>query len=301
MRTFGVEVEFVGDLQRAIDCLEANGLTVQDSRHTHDTGIAPSAWCVKRDGSVSRGGELTSPVLDFDNADHKAQLFTAIKSLQEANADTHNSCGIHVHIGATNVDGSGFSGKQLAAVVRFCYKFEDALYRVASSGWQTLRPGARSYAQPIPEVTAKAIMSARTEDEVKQVWDGNIRQNRYGFYSPSLDRYTALNLRSYFFRKTVEFRYFNSSLNPTRIWTYVALCQAIMEDARRGHSRQTATNYPIGSMASGAVKQDALMLRLQQVLTQDDKDTDRLMSKEDWKNFRKLCWRGSVAQQNIFA
>lgn len=300
MRTFGVEIEFKGDLGRALESLRHAGLEVQDSRHTHDTGVAPAGWCIKRDGSVSRGGELTSPVLDFDSESDREDLRTAVLALQAADAETDTSCGIHVHIGATDADGTPFSGRQIAAVVRFVYKFEDAIYRVASSGWQSLRPGARTYAKPIPEAVARAIMKARTAEDVLDVWDGNIRQSRYGFYAPYLDRYMALNLRSYWIRGTIEFRHFNSSLNPTRIWTYIAFCNAIMEDARMGHSRQVATNYPLGSMKDGRVKEDALMLRLQQVLTQEDKDTHRIMAKEDWKNFRKLLWKGSVPQGNLF-
>lgn len=300
MRTAGVEIEFSGDMGRALQCLRAAGLDAQDSRHTHDTGDAPSGWAIKRDGSIRHGGELTSPVLNFDSESDRADFYKAVEALQAANVTTDSSAGIHVHIGATNADGTPFTGKQIAAVVRFCYKFEDAIYRVASSGWRSLRPGATNYAKPIPESVARAIMSARTIQDVKDVWDGNIRQSRYGFYAPNLDRYTALNLRSYWSRKTIEFRFFNSSLNPTRIWTYIALCNAIMEDARMGHSRQVATNYPIGSMYEGRVKESALLLRLQQVLTQDDKDTHRLMSKEDWKNFRKLLWNGSVPQRNLF-
>jgi hypothetical protein len=301
MRTFGIEMEFVGDMRSVLREIRNAGFSdAIDATHTHNTGVAPDAWCVKRDGSVYDGGEVTSPILDFDNEENREQVNRVVKAMQRAGASTDPRAGIHVHIGARNHDGSLFTGKQIAATVRFVYKFEDAIYRIASSGWRSLRPGASTYAQPIPDATAKAIMAARTEQQVQNVWDGNSRQSRYGFYSPSLDRYTALNLRSFWLRQTIEFRHFNSSLNPNRIQAYIALCQAIMEDARQGHSRQVATHYPLGSMKAGLVTEEALFLRLQQVLTTTGRDTDRLMSKEDWKLIRKLGWNGSRPQEDIF-
>lgn len=303
-RKFGVEIEFEGDLGRVIEALRESGLRVLDARHTHNTGDAPNGWAVKRDGSVYSGGELVSPPLHFDNAEEREQVTTAVLALQRAGATTSPQAGIHVHIEATNDDGTQFSGRQIAAVVRFAYKFEDAIYRIASSGWETIRPGARSYCKPIPEATAQQIMKVKTIDELRNVWDGrSVNGRSRGQRNPfarNHDRYYGINLRSFFQRGTIEFRYFNSSVNPVRIQTYIALCTAIVEDARRGYSRSVAKSYKLGAMKSGAVKEDAVFLRLQQVLRTESKDTSVLMSTEDWKNLRKICWKGSKPQENIF-
>lgn len=303
MRKFGVEIEFEGDLGRAVEALQESGLNVLDARHTHNTGNAPSGWAVKRDGSVYRGGELVSPPLDFDDPAQRAQVTTAVEALQRAGVTTTPQAGIHVHCEATNDDGSLFTGRQIAAVVRFAYKFEDAIYRIASSGWETIRPGAASYCKPIPEVTAQSIMKVKTIEELRNVWDGRSINGRRGARNPlarNHDRYHGINLRSFFLRNTIEFRYFNSSLNPNRIQTYIALCVAITEDARRGYSRSVKKSYKLGSMKSGQVKEEAVFLRLQQILRTESKDTSVLMSEADWKNLRKLCWKGSKPQENIF-
>lgn len=300
MRKFGLEVEFVGDQGRAIEALRAAGLSVVDGRRSH-LGFSYSEWTVKRDSSVYNGGELVSPPLDFDDEAQRAQVTTAVQALQDAGCKPDPSAGIHVHIEAKNFDGSPLEARQIAAVVRFTYKFEDAIYRIASSGWETIRDGARSYAKPIPEVTARAVMQVKTLEELESVWNGqtNIRRRRRqlgtGFRS-SLDRYTATNLRSYFSRGTIEFRYFNSSVNPDRVQAYIALCTAIVDDARHGFSRSVKKSYRIGAMASGEVSESALFLRLQQILRTDSRDTKVLMSTEDWKNLRKVCWRDSRPQ-----
>lgn len=300
-KRFGLEVEFVGQIPAALDALRNAGVPVVDGSRSH-LGHSETHWTVKRDGSVYNGGELVSPPLDFTNPAHRQQVTDAITALGASGAVPDSCAGIHVHIEAKHEDGRDMTAKEIAAVVRFTYKFEDAIYRIASSGWQTIRSGARTYAKPIPESTAQAIMKVQTMEQLRRVWDGTPvngrnQRSRYGQrFSASLDRYTATNLRSYFQRGTIEFRYFNSSVNPDRIQAYIALCMAIVDDARNGFSRSVKKSYRIGAMANGEVTEQALMLRLQQVLRSNGKDTKVCMSVEDWKNLRKTCWKGSKAQ-----
>jgi len=305
-RRFGVEIEFQGDLSAVIASLRAAGLETIDHTHSHDSGASVPSWTVKRDGSVEGGGELVSPPLLFDHPDHRDQVTTAVLALQNAGARPHASAGIHVHVEARNENGTNFTGRQLGSVVRFCYKFEDALYRIASSGWETIRPGARQYAQPLPRGLVERAAAAESEADILSLWEGgHDMRDGVRVFQPGVSRYLALNLHSYFFRGTIEFRYFNSSVNPDRVQAYIALCVAIVEDARRGHYRKIANSYPLGSMRAGTVSEKAVFLRLQQILRTESKkrgpngnvqDTEILMSEEDWKLLRKVCWRCSVPQ-----
>ena len=298
MKRFGVEIEFKGDLDTAIAEIRNQGIAVVDMRTRH-FGHDDQAWMMKYDASVQRGGELVSPPLDFDDPEQREQVTKAVQGLQNAGCQPDPSAGIHVHIEAKNADGTPLNGKQLAAIARFFYKFEDAIYRIASSGWRTVRPGASSFAKPIPDDIAQRIMKVRTVDELKNVWDGylhNGRSIRGTYYNRELDRYHAVNYHSYFSRGTIEFRVFNSSVNPRRVQTYIALCMAVVDDARNGYSRSVKKHYPIGAMAAGQVTENAVLLRLQQVLRTNSKDTKICMSKEDWKNLRTL-WKDSVPQR----
>lgn len=301
MRRFGIELEWVGDTSRVLEALREAGVPVQDRRHTH-AGYSETAWTVKRDGSVGNGGELVSPPLDFDNEEHRAQVTTAVTALQAAGARPDSTAGIHVHIEALNFDGTPLTGRQIASVVRFFHKFEDAIYRIASSGWRSIRSGARTYAKRIPTQTAEAIMKVHTIEELERVWDGRQarvarRANLYGSrVGQHHDRYYGLNLRSYFSRNTIEFRVFNSSCNPKRVQAYIALCMAIVDDARHGYSRSVKKSYKLGDMASGRASEKSVLLRLQQILTCDTPDSTAVMSKADWKLIR-FCWKDSVPQQ----
>lgn len=303
MRRFGVELEFTGSVDDAIAAIQAAGVPVEDRRNYH-YGNSNTHWQVKFDSTVQGGGELVSPPLDFDDPAQREQVTKAVQALQDAGCRPDSRAGIHVHIEAKNFDGTPLSGKQLAAIARFFYKFEDALYRIASSGWASIRPGARTYAKPIPDDVARRIMKVRTVDELKNVWDGYTHCGRRvagPYYREQCNRYHAVNYHSYWLRNTIEFRLFNSSVNPMRVQTYIALCMAVVDDARHGYSRSVKKSYPLGSMVAGNVTEKALFLRLQQVLRTNSKDTKVLMSKEDWKNLRVLWSKDSRAQSDIFA
>lgn len=307
-RKFGVEIEFVGTIADVAAELRAEGLGVVNTSHTH-LGHSDSAWTVKRDGSVQRGGELVSPPLNFDDPEAREQVTRAVLCLQRAGARPHHSAGIHVHIEARHEDGSQMTGREIASVVRFTYKFEDAIYRIASSGWETIRPGARTYALPIPEATARALMECKEREEVFRVWSGypaRIRTrgpnaSHYGRrFTQEMERYAATNLRAISAHDTIEFRYFNSSVNPDRVQAYIALCMAIVQDARNGFSRSVKKSYKLGAMYYGHAKPEAVFLRLQQILRSDSKDSKICMSESDWKNLRKTCWGKNSRPQRPF-
>lgn len=295
----------MGNWDEAIAELLSAGISVEDRRN-HHYGFSQTKWRLKYDASVQGGGELVSPPLDFDDPEQRGQVTKAVQALQDAECRPDRRAGIHVHIEAKHADGTPMDGKQLAAVCRFFYKFEDALYRIASSGWASIRPGARSYAKPIPDAVAQRIMKVRTVQELSNVWDGLTHSGRSisgggPAYRRELDRYYALNFRAFFTHGTIEFRCFNSSTNPRRVQAYIALCMAIVEDARNGYSRSVKKCYPLGAMASGQVSENALLLRLQQVLTTESTDTKRVMSKEDWKSIRWIWTKDSRSQVDIFA
>lgn len=304
-RRFGIEIETgFGDtasFDSVVESLRAAGLEVNDMR-TRYSGNHRTAWSVAYDGSVRSGCEVKSPPLDFDNNDQRAQVTRAILALQSAGCQVVEEAGIHVHVEATNDNGSNFSARQVVSVLRFCHKFEDAIYRIAASGWDGIRRGADEYAQPTRTEVVEALRNVRSISDIFRIYDGT------GVFRREVPRPQGCNIRALPIHNTIEFRYFNTTLNPARAQTYIALCIAIMEDARRGQCRHIKTAYPVGSMAEGHVNEDALLLRLQQVLTTTTGDSRKsamaqntpLMSKYDWKNLKNLCWRGSKPVENIW-
>ena len=158
-----------------------------------------------------------------------------------------------------------------------------------------MRRGSYQYAPPLSADKARALGNATTFAQLGAAWYGNENDYRnnagnHGHFS----RYAGINLHSYFYRKTIEFRIFNSSLNPERIQGYIAMCVAIVEDARRNNKRSIAKAYKLGSMVSGETKETNAFHRFQQVLRYEAG-----MELEDMKRLTRI-WRDSKSQSATF-
>lgn len=285
-RKFGVEIEFgltaSGTMQRILTELRNAGLSNSTSIHGH-MGHSGSEWVVKRDASVPNGGELVSPPLNFDNADDRNQVTRAVKALNDGGARTVTTAGIHVH-----VESGDLSAKQVAAVARLFVKFEDCIYRLASSGWETLRSGASTYCKPLSTTQAAKIARARNEDQLKKAYYGN----GYAFATSHshASRYCGINLHSHFYRGTIEFRVFNSSLNARRVQAYIGMCMAMVVDAKKGKIRSITKAYKLGQMRSGVVTESKALFAFLQILRYDGG-----LSLDDYRSLKHF-WKDSKPQ-----
>lgn len=284
MRRFGVEIEAglqagrtLQDVQAA---LAAAGLGGERQGYS---GYSQTSWVVKTDGSVSGGVEVVSPPLDFDDEAQRGQVDRAVAAIQ-GTCTTHRSAGIHVH-----VESSDLNAEQLAGVARTFVHFEDVLFRLASSGWTTIRPGSRTYCKPFGAEQAKKLAKAKTDNAIRTAYYESPRhpttQHSHG------SRYFALNLHSHWYRGTIEFRLFNSSLNATRVQTYIAIAMAIVQDGRLGHKRSVNKAFRLGGMADGTTDAAKAFFQFLTVVRYHAG-----MSLADYRNLKKI-WKDSRAQQ----
>ena len=291
-RKFGIEVEYMGSIPAAVEALRAAGLSSMSGQYGY-VGHSDTEWVVKADGSVSRGGEMVSPPLNFDDPEQRSQVNKAIAALRSTGATTGEAAGIHIH-----VDASDLTAEQVACVARTFVKFEDIIYRLATSGWRSLRPGGASYCKPLTQTQITGLSRAKTKAQVynayfgRRISEADVR-NLHVSHSDAA-RYYGLNLQSWFYRGTIEFRVFNSSLNADRIQAYIAVCVALVEDARRGKKRSVNKAYRVGGMRAGTTNPDAAYHRFQQVVRYEAG-----MSLEDYKLMNK-CWKDSLPQPNNF-
>lgn len=288
MRKFGLEVEFGGSQDAAIEALRLAGLSSRTTRAGY-IGHSDSEWIVKSDGSVPRGGEMVGPPLNFDDESDREQVTRAINAIRDAGCTTSEAAGIHIH-----VDASDLTPEQIAYVVRSFAKFEDVIYRIASSGWTTIRHGARQYARPLAPEVVQRLSKCKTMDQLGRTWYGGGRDWQYQSSNHGdMSRYAGLNLHSWFYRKTIEFRVFNSSLNPERVQGYIAICVALVEDARRNNRRSIGKCYALGGMLSGSTNEKNAFHRFQQVLRYEAG-----MSLDDMKRVTRI-WKDSRPQSTI--
>ena len=230
-RTFGVEIEFFG-LNYVMTPLDRNIIKPysissrgKDGRHITDLyqdydlalGIDQDTWHFEKDSSVRGkghtqcGAEFVSPILS--GLEGLVQVHNAFRFLQAIEGiDIDLSCGMHVHHG---VDRSVFNCKELQQLVRIVHRYEDLFY--------LLIPGDRrdsDTCRPM-EIDVKTFLDVCEGEfggnncRIKKLWYS--LQNRYdtnGGENARYDktRYHGLNLHSYWYRSTVEFRYHSALL-----------------------------------------------------------------------------------------
>jgi len=230
-RTFGVEIEFFG-LQYVITPLDRNIIKpycissrAKDGRHITDLyqdynlklGADQDTWHFEKDSSVRGqghtqcGAEFISPILS--GMEGLVQVYNAFRFLQAIEGiDIDLSCGMHVHHG---VDRSVYNCKELQQLVRIVHRYEDLFY--------LLIPGDRQDAETCRpmEIDVQAFLEVcegggdSHNCQIKDLWYS--LQNRFaanGGENARYDktRYHGLNLHSYWYRSTIEFRYHSALL-----------------------------------------------------------------------------------------
>ena len=240
---FGVEVEMTGITRRqAAEALAAYfGTEPQYLGTYYDTwGVTDpegKVWKLMSDSSiraerktadgyetVGRGEyqvEMVTPKLTYAEL---PKLQECVRRVRKAGAKANNSCGIHVHVDAAN-----HNRQSLKNLIGIMYSKEDILFKAL----QVDPIRARDYCQKVREPMlrqARTLSSDETTDltQLEQVWyEGNVENTDHYNWT----RYYALNLHSVFYRGTVEWRCFNSTLHAGKVAAYVNLCLAISAQA----------------------------------------------------------------------
>ena len=240
---FGVEVEMTGITRRqAAEALAAYfGTEPQYLGTYYDTwGVTDpegKVWKLMSDSSiraerktadgyetVGRGEyqvEMVTPKLTYAEL---PKLQECVRRVRKAGAKANGSCGIHVH-----VDASNHNRQSLKNLIGIMYSKEDILFKAL----QVDPIRARDYCQKVREPMlrqARTLSSDETNDltQLERVWyEGNVENTDHYNWT----RYYALNLHSVFYRGTVEWRCFNSTLHAGKVAAYVNLCLAISAQA----------------------------------------------------------------------
>lgn len=218
---FGIEIETVGlsRYELASTIRDAIGGTLG---YGGTSAIDPSGrvWNVVPDGSLSgrANGEVVSPILAYGDLE---LLQKVVRAIAAAGARADDSTGIHIH-----VDGSRFNVRSLLNLVNFLHKQERLLEHALQI--DSYRLGR--YCKPINQEFMARLARRRptTLESLNRAWYGqrNLRPDRRDD-----SRYHGLNLNSLFYRNTIEFRYFNGSVNADDVTAYVHLVLALAANA----------------------------------------------------------------------
>ena len=244
---FGVEVEMTGiTREEAAQALaEYFGTEHRYYGGAYDTWKVTDPegkdWKLMSDSSIDTERKIGRSYEPTGDTDYRVEMVTpkltypelpklqeCVRRVRRAGAKVNDSCGIHVHVDAAN-----HNRQSLKNLIGIMYSKEDILFKAL----QVNEARAYQWCQKVREPMlreARKLSSDETKNltQLEDIWyEGfeNDGRDRHDHYNRS--RYYALNLHSVFYRGTVEWRCFNSTLHAGKVAAYVNLCLAISAQA----------------------------------------------------------------------
>ena len=245
---FGVEIEMTGVTREEAAHALADyfGTTPKYWGHTYDSwnvqDPAGKKWKLMSDSSIhpecqgedgylrldkdSTEGypykvEMVTPKLTYDELPRLQECMRRVKAI---GAKVNSSCGLHVH-----VDASNHNRQSLKNLIGIMYSKEDILFKALQVNEARAARWCKKVREPMLK-KARLLSADETQDLtlLEKVWyEGEVDKTDHYNWT----RYYALNLHSVFYRGTVEWRCFNSTLDPVQAAAYVNLCLAISAQA----------------------------------------------------------------------
>lgn len=208
---FGVELELLVPYNINLRYeLVNNGIKVQQPNSTHQV---VSGWKLVNDSSINAGSkyegyELVSPPsTNFD------ELKIVCKVLNECKVKVNKSCGLHVHH-----DISELKRQQIIRIYNFYNKYERLIDLMHNKSRDDNR-----YCRSIRNIV-DTVNSCETKNELLD----RIAGQGYNSYYTS-HRYYKINLRSYLYYGTIEFRQAAGTINYDEITDWILFTHKIVE------------------------------------------------------------------------
>ena len=198
-------------------------------RFVYDSSIHGSHRTGRQQVPIGDGDykvEMNSPKLEYSEM---GKLQEVVRTLRHAGAVVNGSCGMHVH-----VDASKHTPQSLKNALSIMYSKEDILFKALNVNESRVERWCQKVREPMLEKIRK-LPSNTTMDRLRREWyEGS--DGSYEHYNWT--RYYALNLHSVFYRGTLEWRCFESTLHAGKVRANITLALAISAQAinRAGQS-----------------------------------------------------------------
>lgn len=238
--TFGIEIEFTG-MNRKRAATVASNFFQKEVEHvggTNDTyAVADNqgrTWKFMYDSSIHaqrKNGnwisdktykvEMVTPILHYPDIELLQEL---VRELRRAGGRVNDSTGLHIHVG-----GESFTPQHLRSLINIFTAKEDLLVQALN-----IEPARQNYCKKVNQQMVEVInkRKPRTLEEFSRIWyrEQHAESTRNQHYNTS--RYHMLNLHSQFYRGTIEYRLFNSTLHAGKVKAYIQMVLAITAQAQ---------------------------------------------------------------------
>ena len=184
-----------------------------------DSMSSPENWSMCSDGSISRPDGYSSVewVSRPANGEKlRATINNLIKWTSEENGEVNRSCGLHVHIDATDT-----TWRDLVGIALVTHKIEPYVFKM-----MPLSRRNSNWCAELP-LSAGSLASISSEEEFIDLWyDAAGSEPSNDKYNDA--RYMGLNLHARYYLGTIEFRYHSGTLNRDKITNWIKLCNSIV-------------------------------------------------------------------------
>ena len=240
---FGVEVEMTGITreQAARALADYFGTELRQGYDYYGSWYVPDTegkeWRFMSDSSLRLEKKTDTGYEHTSNNDYSVEMVSpkltyaelpkfqeCVRRVRKAGAKVNASCGLHVH-----VDASNHNRQSLKNLLGIMYSKEDILFKALNVNPNRVTQYCQKVREPMLRM-ARQLSSDETKDltQLESIWyEGNVSSREHYNWT----RYYALNLHSVFYRGTVEWRCFNSTLHAGRAAAYINLCLAMSAQA----------------------------------------------------------------------
>lgn len=246
MRTllFGIEIETVGQtrerIARAIQSVVGGTVSHSGQPFCFDpwkvTDRQGRTWTVMADASLSapkdRQAEVVSPILCYDDI---PELQEVVRAVRRVGGKVDRTTGIHVH-----VDAARFDARAIINLVKIVNKQERLIEHALGISEQRRSRWCRGIDAEFLAMLERR--RPRTLQQLNRFWYGR-ENNNPTHYDPS--RYHGVNLHNIWYRQTVEFRWFESTLHAGKVKAYIQFVLALAakaQNARAASSKRRQFN-----------------------------------------------------------
>ena len=148
--------------------------------------------------------EMNSPKLSYEEM---GKLQEVVRCLRRAGAVVNESCGMHVH-----VDASQHTPLSLKNALSIMYSKEDILFKALNVNERRVERWCQKVREPMLE-KIRRMPTGMTMEQLRREWYGGEDGSNEHYH---WTRYYALNLHSVFYRGTLEWRCFESTLHALK-------------------------------------------------------------------------------------
>ena len=232
---FGVEVEMTGITRRQAAQALANYFGT--APYYAGGGYDGKVWSIMSDSSIVTEMKTESGYIRTGDIEYRVEMVTpkltyvelpklqeCVRQVRHAGAKVNSSCGIHVHVDAAN-----HNRQSLKNLLSIMYSKEDILFKALKVDPYRINDFCQKVREPMLK-EARKLSSDETKNltALESIWyEGDVRSHQHYNWT----RYYALNLHSVFYRGTVEWRCFNSTLHAGKVAAYVNLSLAMSAQA----------------------------------------------------------------------